>query len=225
MEDIDEAAAGDPAQAFEALRAEVTALRRMLEAVGGRLSEQRPIDYTPTLEEFAQAQQAVASRLARIEKHPALNLTAKQLQAEIALASTELMNEAVRQVREASGRVSQEASQLQGLYGQIQAHRDQWRRIAWSTAGALVLGILLSPFLARLLPFGLDSRVAALVMHQDRWNAGAQLMAAENPDSWRSIQLADELVRANAFAINQCRETAAKLNKEQRCSITVATDR
>ena len=159
-----------------------------------------------------------------IEKHSALNLTAKQLQAEIAMACMSLMSEAVRQVREASGRISQEASQLQSLYGQIQAHRDQWRRIAWSSAAALVLGILLSPFLARLLPFGLDTRVAALVMHQDRWNAGAQLMEAGNPDSWRSLRIAEQLVRANQAAIEQCQATAMKAKKEQRCSITVAAD-
>ena len=121
-------AAGDPAQAFEALRAEVAGLARMLEAVGGRLSDQRPIDYTPTLEEFAASQQAVASRLAKIEKHPALNLTAKQLQAEIAMASTELMSEAVRQVRA--------AQQLQSLHRQIDSHQDQRRGFLWSTAAA-----------------------------------------------------------------------------------------
>ena len=215
-------AAGDPAQAFEALRAEVAGLARMLEAVGGRLSDQRPIDYTPTLEEFAASQQAVASRLAKIEKHPALNLTAKQLQAEIAMASTELMSEAVRQVREASGRISQEASQMQSLYHQVDTHRNQRRRLAWSTAAALVIGILLSPFLARLLPLDLDTRVAGIVLHQDRWRAGAQLMALADPDGYRRLQSAADLLRANHLELDKCREAVKETKKSQRCTINVS---
>jgi hypothetical protein len=34
----------------------------------------------------------------------------------------------------------------------------------------LFLGFLLAPFIARALPFGLDGRVAALIMHGDRWH-------------------------------------------------------
>jgi Family of unknown function (DUF6118) len=40
-------------------------------------------------------------------------------------------------------------------------------------------GLIAAPFLARLLPFGLDGRIAATIMGADRWNAGAALMAAQ----------------------------------------------
>lgn len=63
-----------------------------------------------------------------IEKHSALNLTAKQLQAEIAMACMSLMSEAVRQVRA--------AQQLQSLHRQIDSHQDQRRGFLWSTAAA-----------------------------------------------------------------------------------------
>jgi hypothetical protein len=43
---------------------------------------------------------------------------------------------------------------------------------------------LLSPIVAGVLPFGLNTRVAALIMREDRWEAGSELMQAVNPHGW-----------------------------------------
>jgi hypothetical protein len=37
--------------------------------------------------------------------------------------------------------------------------------LAWTAGNALLIGLLLSPFVARLLPFGLDENAAASVLH------------------------------------------------------------
>ena len=85
----------------------------------------------------------------------------------------------------------------------------------------MIAGLLLSPLLASVLPWGLNSGVAALVMKTDRWNAGRELMEAGNPESWRSMADAAELVRVNQEALKTCRGAAAKAKKEQRCVINV----
>jgi hypothetical protein len=84
---------------------------------------------------------------------------------------------------------------------------------------ALVVGLVLSPFLARLWPFGLDGRMAATIMGADRWNAGAALMAAQSPEAWRDLESAAEPLTPNKAALAVCRDTAAKMKKEQHCTV------
>ena len=84
-----------------------------------------------------------------------------------------------------------------------------------------MVGLIVSPLIAGLLPFGLDGRVAALVMKEDRWHAGMSLMEAGNPDGWRGVVDASNLVRVNREALAACREAVARVKKEQRCTISV----
>jgi hypothetical protein len=103
MEDeADDHGAADPAQAFEDLRAEVSELRRVVEALPGAWEESRPPDYTPSLGTIVQGLAAVDSRLAGIEKHPALRLTPEQHQQAVAQAGNMLMREAVQKLDRAA---------------------------------------------------------------------------------------------------------------------------
>ena len=103
MEDeADHHGAADPAQAFEDLRAEVSALRRALEALPGAWEDSRPPDYTPSLGTIAQGLAAVENQLAGIEQHPALRLTPEQHQQAIAQAGNMLMREAVQKLDRAA---------------------------------------------------------------------------------------------------------------------------
>jgi len=85
----------------------------------------------------------------------------------------------------------------------------------------LAVGPFLSPFFARLLPFGLDSRVVATVMASDRWNAGTALMRAHSPQGLHDLEFAAQLLQANRTALDDCRAAVAKTDKEQRCTIIV----
>jgi hypothetical protein len=71
------------------------------------------------------------------------------------------------------------------------------------------------------LPFGLDGRVAALIMHAGRWNAGTASMQAENPDGWRALVSDLNLVNANQAVLKACRAAATQTKKEQRCTFVV----
>lgn len=69
---------GDPAAAFEALRAEVAALRRQVTAV-----ESRTVDYTPTLRD-------IAGRLEAIGERPWMKLDEEGLAVGLSRATVEL---------------------------------------------------------------------------------------------------------------------------------------
>jgi len=84
-----------------------------------------------------------------------------------------------------------------------------------------VVGLLFSPVLSSLLPFGLDGRIAASIMRSDRWNAGAALMQAGNPGAWGEMEAADALLTSNKAALKLCREAAVRSKKEQRCTVLV----
>ena len=222
MEDeADHHGAADPAQAFEDLRAEVLELRRALEALPGAWEDSRPPDYTPSLGTIAKGLAAVASRLAGIEKHPALRLTPEQHQQAVAQAGNTLMREAAQKLDRAAQDAGRERHQLAGLIGAMQTQHEQRNWLLWVASGALVVGLLVSPFVAGVLPFGGDSAVAAIIMQANRWNAGIALMQAGSPDGWRGLADASNLVRVNQEALAACREAAAKAKKEQRCTITV----
>ena len=222
MEDeTDHHEAADPAQAFEDLRAEVSELRRAVEALPGAWQENQPPDYAPSLGTIAKGLAAVDGRLAGIEKHPALRLTPEQHQQAVAQAGNMLMREAVQKLDRAAQDAERERHQLAGLIGTVRKQDEQRNWLLWTGLGALVVGLLASPFVAGVLPFGGDSAVAALIMKADRWDAGIALMQAGSPDGWRGVADASSLVRVNQEVLAACRDAAAKAKKEQRCTITV----
>jgi hypothetical protein len=164
---------------------------------------------------------AVDSRLAGIEKHPALRLTPEQHQQAVAQAGNLLMREAVQKLDRAAQDAERERHQLASLIGTVRKQDEQRNWLLWAASGALVVGLLASPFVAGMLPFGGDGAVAAFIMKADRWNAGVALMQAGSPDGWRGVADASNLVRVNQEALAACSEAAAKAKKEQRCTITV----
>jgi hypothetical protein len=213
--------AADPAQVFEDLRAEVSELRRALEALPSAWEDSRAPDYTPSLGTIAKGLAAVENRLAGIEQHPALRLTPEQHQQAVAQAGNVLMRETVQKLDRAAQDAERERHRLAGLIGTVRKQDEQRQWLLWAASGALAVGLLVSPFVAGALPFGGDSAVAAVIMKADRWNAGIALMQAASLDGWRGVAAASDLVRVNQEALTACREAAAKAKKEQRCTITV----
>ena len=81
--------------AFESLtrevadvRAELSVLRRAVEALGPALSEGRPPDYSPTLAQIAQQQAAIGSHIGKMEKHPALQIGPEAFAARVSTRSS-----------------------------------------------------------------------------------------------------------------------------------------
>jgi hypothetical protein len=216
--------AADPARAFEDLRAEVSILRRAVEALPGSWEENQPPDYSPDMGRIAKGLNAVAGQLDTIQKHPALLLTPEQHRQAVAQAGSGLMREAVQTLDRAAQNAVHERQQLASLIGVARVQDQQFRALCWASGIALVVGLVLSPLVAGLLPFGLNTRIAALVMREGRWDAGTALMQAASPSGWGRLVDSADVVRLNDDALRACRAAAAKAKKAQRCTITVSAN-
>ncbi|WP_216333593.1 MULTISPECIES: DUF6118 family protein [Rhizobiaceae] len=231
MQDED---AGDPAAAFDALRrtietqgaqigAEMTVMRRGLEAAFDQLEKIEPAqDYKPQLAQLVQQLAVVAEHLQGVEQSPILRNGPEHYAARLERSGEGLVRTAVQQLE-------RQASDLERAGRNLSAHvasaRERKRQNWWlvvAFAIGLIVGALVMLFLPRVLPGSVNMAVAATVMNADRWKAGGVLMQSGSPEGWRSIVEASDLVRANREALSACAEAAAKMKKDQRCTITVS---
>lgn len=216
----------DPAQAFEDLRAEVLVMRRAVEALPGAWEENQPPDYSADLGRIAKGLIVVAGQLEAIDKHPVLKMTPEQYRQAIAQAGHGLMREAEHKLDEATRAADRQRDQLAELIGTARSQPVQrrwlWRVGMMCFGVALILGLVLSPYLVSVLFWGSwQTGVAATVMKASRGDAGAALIRAENPAGWNALVSDWNLVQANQKEIAACREQATKTKKDQRCTITV----
>ena len=217
----DDESSGDAARAFEDLRAEVSVLRRSVELLPEEWEANRGPDYTESLGQITQGLAKVVARLQVIEQHPALKSTPAQYQAAILAAGRDLMSQGVGRLDRASEGLEREQQKLAHVIGTVRGKRQQWEWLGITAAAAVMIGLLVSPFAARLLPFGWDAAVAAAILHTDRWNAGQVLMKSNNPGGWETLAAEMKLAEANHDALSACRDAAMKTKKEQHCSIVV----
>jgi hypothetical protein len=219
--------AGDPAQAFEDLRAEVADIRRAVEALPNVLAANQPPaphDYRADIGKVALGLGAVVGRLNEIEKHPALRLTPEAYSQAIARAGTSVMSDAGQQLATAAQKINRTGDQLAGLIGTMRGRDEQRSWLIYTGLGAFIValfgGLIGSPYLASVfLPVGMESNVAAIVMNNDRWDAGVTLMQTADPQRWNGAVNAWQLVHANQDEINACAKAAEVTGKDQRCTI------
>lgn len=208
-------------RAFEALRAEVAGMHRALERLPEILKKLEPIDTTETLGAIAKNLEIVGRFMGKIEQHPAIRMGGAHYEQMLAGAGEGLIQKAVRELGDAKAAAVAERRELAAMVGTMRGKWKQWEWIGWTGIGAFILGALISPMFARVLPFGWDGQVAAFIMNADRWNAGGALMQAGNPEAWRAMTDDFKLVTSNQAAMVACREAAAKTKKEQHCSVLV----
>lgn len=220
---------GDPAQAFEDLRAEVSVLRRAIEAMPGAMRESRSPDYSEDLGVLGKGLDEIGDQLSKVMKSPALVRTPEEQGHAIATAGAGLVREAVQRIDQAAQRLDRaaqeaerERSRLDGIIGQALTRNRQFKVMCWTGGLALVAGLVISPLIELTLPPGPRMQVAALVMHEDRWSAGAELMQAANLSGWNRIATDTQFVSDNQDALDACRATAAKTGKAQHCAVAVA---
>lgn len=224
-ERLERPGASDPARAFEDLRAEVLVMRRAVEALPVALEEHQPADYSPDLARISQGLTAVEEQLAKMQEHPVWRMTPEQYGRAIVLAGYKVVHESEQKFNRSVRSLEQERQQLANLIGLVRLRAQQRRWVSYIGMGALLFGVLISPLLSRLLPFGLDSRQAAFIMDRGRWEAGIALMKADNPLSWQSVVNDSKLVRDNRRVIETCRKAAIDTKKDQRCTIIVEAPR
>jgi hypothetical protein len=176
----------DAAQAFEALRGEVAALRRGIELVY-RQAQQAPAaaldapDYSPTLGAIAQELRAFGKRLDGMEAHPALKLTPAAYATQVTEGVRRVEGEAARSLTHAQGRFSDGLHELRSLIGSAHSQFVQQRREWIAAAIGAALGFVVWWPLAFLTPWGGGHWLASTLIGGGRWGAGADVDRGGEP--------------------------------------------
>lgn len=187
----------DAAQAFEALRAEVSALRQGIELVyrqGQQTAAAAPaapaaVDYSPTLGAMAKELKAVEARLKAIEGKPALELTPAKFEKDIWLAGVKAREEGVAAMLAVKSAFENASEKFKGVLAGAMARREQEVWVSTAALLGFTAGVVLWFLATVLLPWGLGHRMAAAMVGGDRWDAGSTLMGEADPKAW------DRLVR------------------------------
>jgi hypothetical protein len=218
MDEDHEALGDDPTAAFDALRAEVAALRASLG--DGRTAP----DYAPTLGKMA-------ATLAKIEAHPALQLTPEAFAYQVRQARDAAQQHGSRDLSMAIQRVDAAGAGLERLVERQRTGREQVRQVAIMTAVGAVAGVIvwvgLSGPIARAMPasWSVPERMAAATLRLDRWEAGARLMQNANPQSWFQLVESSSLERENNAKLTACRSAMLKTGRPQTCLVILNPDK
>ncbi|GAP24933.1 hypothetical protein GLF_1815 [Gluconobacter frateurii NBRC 101659] len=212
-------------RAFEDLCAEMTVLRRSVEALPQAWWDNRPPDYTEDLARVVKAMNAVGARMEAIEANPTLKMTPQAYGQGIRQAGISASQEMQEAFQKAIGEVRGERQALASIIGQARRQdRQNWWLLGVGFA-CLVVGIGLSPVLAYLLPSSVGTQVASFIVgEKDRWNSGAMMMALSNPQGWQRVREDSQLVEANRDRIAACQKAANETMVDQHCVLTIRPD-
>jgi hypothetical protein len=179
----EDADTGGAERAFEALRAEVAALRQ---AVEGQVTP----DYTLTLGAMAKELQDVSARLTTIEGHPALAMTPEGYSGQLNTAMERAHQAGGKAIWDVQTQLGAAARQLERSAGNIHTREEQQRWIGAAVAVGVLLGVALLYVLPSLLPWGAGDWLASSLIGGGRWRAGETLMERASPESFgRMIRL------------------------------------
>lgn len=222
MDDEDDS--GSAERAFEALRAEVAALRQAVEG-------QTAPDYALTLGAIVKELQAVGARLDAIEAAPPMQVTPATIAQQIRVEAARLADGQAQQAQAAREGFERGRDTLAHVANLEQrAQRD--RRILWAIGGGAtligaVLGTMLFLEINRHAPddWGWSADWAAWLMQADTLQAGYQLIDRNNPGLAAALNEDIRLGNAYADALRKCEAAAAQAGKEQRCTLAVIPPR
>ncbi len=225
--------AGDPAAAFDALRrtietqgaqigAEMTVMRRGLEAAFDQLEKIEPAqDYKPQLAQLVQQLGVVAERLQGVEQSPILRQGAQHYASALERAGEGLVSTAVQKLERQAGDLERISAVLASHNKQAFHRKDQDFRMWMAGLVGLFVGMFLILLLPRFLPFSADSRVASMVMGQDRVSAGLAMIHTVDTGLAGKVDWSSQFYQTNVGGIGACFEEARKTRREQKCTITV----
>lgn len=201
----------DPAKAFDDLRAEVSVLRRAVEALPEAWRENRPPDYSPDLGRVIKGLQQVGQHLAAIEENPVLKLTPDSYRRGVEQAGMAASREVAGAFREAIGEVQAERQQLAKIIGQAETQRAQLRWLIGMGVFAFLFGLAIAPPVFREMTWWhFSQRVASFIVGgPNRWDSGAAMMAQAQPESWEYLLWKGRLIEDNQPKVRDCRLEAS----------------
>jgi hypothetical protein len=170
----------------------------------------------------------MTKRMKAVEEAPALQMTPENLGARMQAAATKARQDDQATILQAKQTHSDAARALWELHGRVLTIQEQRRRLTAVAGGCVFAGCLLWSFLpgvvVRALPtdWHLPERLAArTVGAASVWDAGNQMMQADNPSGWQAIVDAAEMRRQNRDTINACEQAAAKAREAVRCTLRI----
>ena len=240
MQDDDIQEGGDPAEAFDRLRAAIEGQDRELallrRAVEGLAAERAAIDVPDYTETLGRMQQGVDTATGRIDaigrilaQAPALAITPEQMAQRIAAAGSTARREDQAALARAGEDKASVMAELRGIAGSAWTRHDQKNRQLWFGLGGVAIGILAWAIVPGLVAREIaptswqwPERIAARMLDLPRWEAGQRMMQSASPTAFRAIVGADRIVTANRETIEGCSKAAARKRETVRCTIRVA---
>ena len=218
---------GDPAEAFDRLRAvvegqdrELALLRRAVEGLAAERGAIDVPDYSETLGHLQQGVNTTAENIGRIGQFlkaaPALAMTPEQMAQRIAAAGSAARREDQAALATARMGLEEVTRQLHGHVVSARRGNEQNKWLAWVAISATVFGIIVwAAFagpIARAVPEGWHwpEHMAARTLDRPMWDAGQRMMNIAAPESWRAIVADDKIVSGNRDTIDGCSEAAVK---------------
>lgn len=230
---------GDPAEAFDRLRAvvegqdrELALLRRAVEGLAAERAHIDVPDYSETLGRIQQGVDATADRIAVINdviaRSPALATTPEQMAQRIASAGNAARREDQAALAKAGEDKARVMAELRAVAGSAWTRAEQKSRQLWFGLGGAAVGILACAVLPGLIARDLapaswqwPERMAARTLRLPMWDAGRQLAATSSPETWNTMVAGAIIVQDNGKAIDRCRKVAANAGKATQCSVKV----
>ncbi|MGO9358168.1 MAG: DUF6118 family protein [Xanthobacteraceae bacterium] len=231
--------AGDPAAAFDALRLSVETqgaslarqiadLRRGVEAASEGIDKiGRGPDASGDLARIMKSLDQVSCQLHAIQNAQSpIEVAADRYVKKFEESGTAMLSAAItvfgessHELRGVSEKLGERLALAKGRYVRL-----KFLGLAGGGGAAIgaLAGIVTTLFLPAMFPSPVAPRVAALVMRQEPWEAGMDLMKFASAEGWSRVASADELFEANSATVSACREAAAKTKRDQKCPITVA---
>jgi hypothetical protein len=223
----------DATLAFDALRQsiekrdaslinEMTTIRRAVEAAFDQFEKfQQPADYSPDLGRITKHLADVDRRLAGVEQSPVLKHGPEHYARTLERSGESLIQTAVQEFNRQADGLSRSGSHLANQIKGSRERKQQNRNLCAAIAAGIIIGMLAIVGLSRFLPFNLDTRIASVVMGEDRWNAGFEMIQMGEPAKFEAIVRSTKLTNANEDAIKDCRKDAKETRKDQKCVIVV----
>ena len=230
---------GDPAEAFDRLRAviegqdrELALLRRAVEGLAAERAHIDVPDYTETLGRMQQGVDATADRIAVINdviaRSPALAMTPEQMAQRIAAAGNAARREDQAALAKAGEDKARIMAELRAVAGSAWTRADQKNRQLWFGLGGAAAGILAWAILAGLVArevapasWQWPERMAARTLDLPRWEAGQRMMQSASSTAFSAIVAGDKIVTTNREMIERCEKAAIKTGKAVSCTIRI----
>ena len=225
--------AGDPAAAFDALRTtveslasdltrEMTTIRNGVEYALDHLDQRGvPVDYSAELGRLNQSFAGLSERLAGVEQSPMLRQGPEHYARVLERGGEGLIRSAALQFQNESRDFQRTALELAEQTRSALTRRQQAVQM-WVAAGSgVVVGALLLLLLPRFLPFSADSHIAALIMGQNRVDAGHAILRSVDPDVAEAVSRGGWIYETNRQALDDCIAEMVEGGKEQRCVVVL----